>query len=105
MNTSQFIKQIWLGKSCKIWRQTMDYKLNDISEDTGYSVATISQFERGLNDNAVIFIWYLSHGFDVTRDFIEPTEQLHVDVSTFNDKCVLFHETLKAGDKVWQEQN
>ena len=96
MNTSQFIKQTWIGKSCRLWRETMDYKLAQISEETGFSVPTISQFEHGLNDNVLIFMWYIEHGFNVDQDFIEPLHKRKVSSEEFNHSCIEYHALLAS---------
>lgn len=91
MNTSQFIKQVWIGKSCKTWRTTMDYKLTQVSEETGFSIPTVSSFEHGTNDNMLIFMWYIEHGFNTEKDFIEPMEQRKVTAQEFNQSCIDYH--------------
>lgn len=96
MNTQQFLKQIWIGKSCRIWRNTMDYKLNQISEETGFSIPTISSFEHGTNDNMVIFLWYLAHGFNTEKDLIEPIDQRKVGASEFNELCVKYYNSITS---------
>lgn len=91
MNTAQFIKQIWIGKSCRIWRNTMDYKLSQVSEETGFSIPTISAFEHGTNDNMLIFMWYIEHGFNTEKDFVEPIDQRKIDAQEFNQRCEEHH--------------
>ena len=95
MNTAQFIKQVGIGKSCRVWRTTMDYKLSQVAEETGFSIATVSGFEHGTNDNVIIFLWYLSHGFNTNKDFIEPIDQRKVDAQEFELLCERYHKELQ----------
>lgn len=91
MNTAQLIKQIWIGKSCRIWRNTMDYKLTQVAEETGFSIPTISAFEHGTNDNMLILMWYIEHGFNTEKDFVEPIDQRKVGAQEFNQRCEEYH--------------
>lgn len=57
-----------IGKACREWRMLHSpYTLNDISKATGYSNQNISAFEHGRNNSAVLLLWYVANGFDVTR--------------------------------------
>ena len=52
-----------LGKVCKEYRESMGVLQSDVARDTGYSKETVSAFECGRTNNAIIFAWYVSHGF------------------------------------------
>lgn len=53
-----------LGGVCKMYRTTYLNGVGQktIAEELGCSRESISQFERGRNPNAVIFLWYIQHG-------------------------------------------
>lgn len=53
-----------IGKKCKEYRIKAGYKQIDIARDLGFSMENISAFETGRNDNALILLWYISHGMD-----------------------------------------
>ena len=57
-----------LGRHCKILRRTLDIKQTQVAIETGYSIKTISAFENGHTNNALILLWYLNHGLN--RDII-----------------------------------
>ena len=52
---------------CKQWRMANNYKLSDVAAATGYGLASIASFERGFNNNLVIFLWYFDHGLDLNK--------------------------------------
>lgn len=52
---------------CKQWRISNNYKLSDVARDTGYGLSSIAGFERGYNNNLVIFLWYYEHGLDLKK--------------------------------------
>ena len=59
-----------LGKICQKFRKELGYLQRDVAKDTGYSVENVSAFERGINDNSLILLWYLSKGLtysDIAR--------------------------------------
>lgn len=52
-----------LGALCKAYRERLCLKQSDVAADVGYSKETVSAFETGRNNNALIFCWYVRHGF------------------------------------------
>lgn len=54
-----------LGKACQRFRVEHGYLQSNVAESTGYSVENISAFERGLNDNSKILLWYFIHGMTI----------------------------------------
>lgn len=58
-----------IGKACKLWRVEQGYTQTQIAKDLNYSQPTISKFEKGMNDNMNILLWYIKMGFD-------PKEQI-----------------------------
>lgn len=56
-----------LGKSCGNIRRRLNITQKDVARELSYSVSSISAFERGENNNAVILAWYVLHGFDLKR--------------------------------------
>lgn len=63
-----------LGKSCGNTRRRLNITQKDVAGELNYSVSSISAFERGENNNAVILAWYVLHGFDVTRWYNEQNK-------------------------------
>lgn len=61
-----------LGVHCKRLRRTLDIKQTQVAIETGYSLKTISAFERGRTNNALILLWYINHGLN--RDIIRGCE-------------------------------
>lgn len=57
-----------VGVQCKRLRRTLDIKQTQVAIETGYSLKTISAFENGRTNNALILLWYLNHGLN--RDII-----------------------------------
>lgn len=47
-----------IGEACRERRHLLRLKMVDVSEQTGYSIAQISKFERGLTDSAVMLSMY-----------------------------------------------
>ena len=47
-----------IGKKCREHRHSLSLKMCDVSEQTGYSIAQISKFERGQSDSAVLLSMY-----------------------------------------------
>lgn len=55
-----------LGGACaKYRREVLAVPQKFVAYDVGCSVPNISQFEKGRNDSARIFLWYLAQGFKV----------------------------------------
>ena len=57
-----------LGVQCKRLRRTLDIKQTQVAIETGYSQKSISAFENGRTNNALILLWYINHGLN--RDII-----------------------------------
>lgn len=49
---------IKIGSRCREYRHALNLKMLDVSEQTGYSIAQISKFERGQCDSAVLLSMY-----------------------------------------------
>ena len=60
-----------LGRACKEWRKSHGYTLAQVGNEIGYTLNNVWGFEKGRNDNGVIFLWYITHGFtyEYYRDF------------------------------------
>lgn len=54
-----------LAHRCKRYRQFLGITQKQVAKEVGVSDKTISAFERGDNNNAMILTWYLLHGFGV----------------------------------------
>lgn len=61
-----------LGVQCKRLRRTLDIKQTQVATETGYSQKSISAFESGRTNNALILLWYINHGLN--RDIIRRCE-------------------------------
>lgn len=57
-----------MGHSCRAWRMSMGYTQKQVADETGYTENTISLFEHGETNNAIVLLWYLTHGFNVDED-------------------------------------
>ena len=44
----------------------MSFTQADVGEQLGYSDSNICEFEKGRNNNILIFMWYISHGLTMT---------------------------------------
>lgn len=55
------IKEI--GAKCQEWRVKEHIPQWLIANQVGVSVETISAFEHGRTNNAVVLSWYIEHGF------------------------------------------
>ena len=52
-----------LGAACRYYRTyILCVPQTEVANETGYSVFTISSFENGRNNNAMILSWYIKHG-------------------------------------------
>lgn len=56
-----------IGNLCKRWRIMNNFDLSEVAQATGYTTDNIVKFEQGKNNNMKILLWYLEHGFDVSR--------------------------------------
>ena len=53
-----------IGRAAGDWRREKGIKQIEIAIELGTTLTNISAFERGFNDSAIIFLWYVLHGFD-----------------------------------------
>lgn len=51
-----------LGELCRLVRTHRGYTQQDVAEALGTTNQNISAFEKGLNNSAVILLWYVRHG-------------------------------------------
>lgn len=56
-------------KNCRIFRQLKGYLQMQIAEETGYSQRIISRFENGELNNAIVYNWYITHGYQPYYDY------------------------------------
>ena len=52
-----------LGAKCANWRLEAGYTQQHIADKLGMSKESISAFEHGRTNNAMILSWYIEHGF------------------------------------------
>lgn len=72
MKTYKFIDPVSnqttpIGELCKRWRIMNNYRLSDVASDLEYSEDNVRKFEQGANNNLMMLLWYIRHGFDITR--------------------------------------
>lgn len=53
-----------IGRAAGDWRREKGITQLDIDIELGTTFTNISAFERGVNDSAMILLWYVLHGFD-----------------------------------------
>lgn len=59
-----------VGKACKHYRQLYTNKTQqDVAEDLSMSFQSVSAFETGRNDSAMLLLWYYQHG--MTKSFMD----------------------------------
>lgn len=54
-----------LGHICKLARLRAGYTQQNVADILNYSVSTISAFENGRLNNALLLVWYFSHGLSI----------------------------------------
>ena len=52
-----------LGEQCRNWRLECGYTQQQIADALNVSPETISAYEHGRTNNALILLWYIEHGF------------------------------------------
>ena len=53
------------GGKCKHFRRSKHIYQNRVASETGYSNKSISAFENGRVNNAIILLWYVNNGMDI----------------------------------------
>lgn len=53
-----------IGRAAADWRRKQGIRQRDIAVELETTFTNISAFESGNNDSAIIFLWYVLHGFD-----------------------------------------
>lgn len=57
------ISSDYIGAVCAEFRRQYTYDTQeDVAESVGCSRESVSRFERGLNTNSIIFLWYIKRG-------------------------------------------
>lgn len=51
-----------LGEKCAEYRKQNKILQSEIADELGVSTETISAFEHGRTNNAVVLSWYIRHG-------------------------------------------
>ena len=52
-----------LGEACQKFRLSIGLMQKDVANELGYAPVTISSFETGRTNSAIIYQWYLDRGF------------------------------------------
>lgn len=55
----------FIGQKCMEFRKETGMSQTDVARDLGCAQFNISRFERGLNNSAMILLWYLFHGMSL----------------------------------------
>ena len=63
MNRTETLKSI--GESCRSWRKSVRMSMKEVADLMGYSIQTVSRFETGHMNNAVMLMWYIENGAEV----------------------------------------
>ena len=63
MNKEQELRL--LGDRCRMWRLESGYTQQQIADSLDVSPETISAFEHGRTNNALVLRWYIEHGFNL----------------------------------------
>lgn len=53
-----------LGRKCRSLRRSLSKTQSDVANETGYTSKSISAFENGRVNNAIILLWYINHGLE-----------------------------------------
>jgi len=53
-----------LGQKCRSLRKSLNVRQYEVANETGYTVKSISAFENGRVNNAIILLWYINHGLE-----------------------------------------
>lgn len=56
-----------IGKLCAQVRRANDIPRREVAKTLHYSVENIARFERGENDNVLIFLWYCNNGVSISE--------------------------------------
>lgn len=51
-----------IGHECKRLRRSLNITQDVVAKETGYTSKSISAFENGRVNNALILLWYIRHG-------------------------------------------
>lgn len=54
-----------LGRVCKATRKRLGLRQSDVGLETGYTVGSISAFETGKSNNAILLVWYIKQGLKI----------------------------------------
>ena len=64
-------KRLTFGKNCRIFRELQYISRINVANDTGFSYETVSKFELGMINNAIIYNWYVEHGYNPKTNYKE----------------------------------
>lgn len=53
-----------IGYRCKCLRKSLNITQDKVASDTGYTNKSISAFENGRVNNALILLWYINHDLE-----------------------------------------
>lgn len=57
-----------IGCECKRLRRSLNITQQMVADETGYTSKSISAFENGRVNNALILLWYIKHGLKGVSD-------------------------------------
>lgn len=57
-----------ISAACQAYRRREGIAQSRVAIDTGYSVESVSAFERGRTNNLMIYLWYANRGMDIMEE-------------------------------------
>lgn len=53
-----------VGRKCQRLRKSLNIRQSQVAKEIGYTPKSISAFENGRVNNAIILLWYINHGLE-----------------------------------------
>ena len=68
----EFYKErLTFGQNCRRFRELHYISRMTVANDTGFAYETVAKFEAGGTNNAIIYNWYLEHGYNPNTNYEE----------------------------------
>lgn len=65
LSTENRMKLVEWGRACKRFREYKGYTRSQVSDEIGQSIQNIQRFEDGMNNSAIILMWYIKAGLQL----------------------------------------
>lgn len=69
---------------CAKFRRKIKVKQKQVAIETGYSEKTVSAFERGHSNNAILLMWYINHG--MPHEYLEGCNMDETEKRTYRNR-------------------